>query len=222
MKKIIIGIAILSVIMVVVMIYMPSKVNKIIKLNNLYKVPNVKVLNKPIFWKDELFFQTAEGISRYNLDHREVEEIKVIKGSFIFAFYQDSILTCRWENFLIDTQEDIATKIWIEDLEGHIFQEFKSSKTIKPITCAKDKLVTQDNYPNSLARYYEVDLRTMDIKETEYIENQIAFIEIDKNTSVKINSTTFEIDYPNIFTYSIQHEDTLVLIDTDMNLWVAY
>jgi hypothetical protein len=225
MKKIIWGMVVLSVVVIGTLILLNSRDSDVVKLKNIYKIPEIKALSTPIFSKtgEEIYFQTDSGITKYTFASRKVEIISEIKDDFIFELVEDKILVCRWENFNIDDPQDIATKIWIEDLEGHIFAEFESSKTIRPETCDKSKITAIDNYPNSPERYYHVDLEKSLVDEiTKPLVKKQIFTEDGDFTTFTVNDIKYLVEYPNVFIEAGYGSGKVVLISKDREVWVGY
>jgi len=233
MKKVLIGLLMLVIlsggIAYLWMQNTKNQDNNKILLNNIYKVDEIKVLDGLIFTdsNNQIYFKSEEGISKYNLRNRKTEIVKEISDEFIFDIVDDEIVICNWENYLIENPNDIASKFWIEDIEGHIINEFETNKTVRPVTCGERKLFAIDNYPNSLERYYLVDLEIGNIKEDDFAENKtVKIITKDDKTEVIINNMTFEVDYPNIFINTVvvenEGQNNLVLVDLEGRLWVVY
>lgn len=207
MKKWLIGVLVIVVAIFSYLIIQISKTEneqKELEISDFYKIPGISLIDN-IVWGSSgkyLYARAGRDLLKINVESRESVKLEAFKKDFEIGFDDGRLLICFYENFLIDEPGQIATSISVEDLGGHILEEFESSLTVGVIDCEGDKVIVRDNYPGNPGRVWEIG----------FDEDKEKEISQQKTVELIIDGILFK----NKTTYF----NRIALLDQDGYIWI--
>jgi hypothetical protein len=202
-----------------------------VELSNLHKLELREPLLSYSIHGEYLIYANETAIYIYNYKTRKQTEIyKLISGENVA--YSKNGYICLWQNFLINSKDEVATKMAVlklnqdSDYKLVDVERFQSNLTIRPLNCDDSKIDAEDYYPNSLNRKYKVNLKNNEIREVkkfEYtLEPKAASTMISEKTNgiiINHEGDSYTLKYANIFIHASATSSGFLLSDYYGSLW---
>ncbi len=105
-----------------------------------------------------------ESILEMDVLQRDVEEIGKREGNE-FVGYDDGLIFCRIEHYIIQREKEFSTKFTVLDSERGIVKELSFFETIRPLYMDKDIVIATTAVDFLEKHFYKIDIASGEMEE---------------------------------------------------------
>jgi hypothetical protein len=141
-----------------------------------------------VIWKssDEIIFVTDEDIWEYMVSEDSSSHVGKREGNeFVGIGEEGEILLCSIEHFTISSYDEFSTRFVVKGLNNEEEREMYFFETIRPIYLDDEKIVAITAVDFLETHFYEIDIKSGEMKEIEEPKGNIAPVYIPEDIDVK-------------------------------------
>lgn len=172
---------------------------------------------------DEGFLlHSANSIGSYNLKSKIYKKLAEIGESEIGGYENGQIYICSYENFVITSPDQFATKITIHGSDRTPLDEIALHETVRPISCSPVSIILTNNYHGAPERYYRYDPQA---KKIEIIDKPgvDSLKTEDETQKLILREEEIALNTSSSFVAAFPSKDkrSVALIDSNGNVWIV-
>ena len=153
----------------------------------LFLVESITSPQQVLFLNSEsILFVQEEKVLKYDVDEKVFKKVRERKpNEFIGLDGNGNILSCEFEHFIIESEDEFSTLFKIKDSNGSILKELNFFETIRPIYMNEKKIIAITAVDFLEQHYYRISIESGKKKEIFVPRKQRFQPKISKNIQIK-------------------------------------